>query len=344
MMITPGSNVLTAVQTAILAESLADLTATQDGKSAAAALIRGVIAVFEAPQAGLFELDRNGGGLRLRPLVQSIGRHVQLVEYHNEEPRFWQQADHSIELLDMVDREATGIVGGDVAEFRHVVPVRSCSGINMLLLLERDHALCTDGQRLAAGIARIYSNHLRMLNFGQRDALTGLLNRRTFDEHLCSRRKRSEIEGAHWIGVVDIDHFKQVNDRHGHVIGDEVLLAVARLLEGSVRERDQVFRFGGEEFVVLLDGVPPEHAAAVFERVRQSISTHRFPQVNQVTASLGYSRLVDSQTPLDTLRQADEALYYAKNHGRNRVCSYEILTAAGELTQIKPAAGAVELF
>jgi diguanylate cyclase (GGDEF)-like protein len=343
-MSTPGTNVLSAAQTVILAESLAELTSTQDGKSAAVALIRGVIAVFETPQAGLFELDRVAGGLRLRPLVQSIGRHVQPVERFNDEPLLWQPADNPLKLLDMVDREVTGIIEGDIAEFRHVVPVRSCSGVNTLLLLERDNALCGDGQRLAAGIARIYANHLRMLNFGQRDALTGLLNRRTFDEHLSSRRRRLAIEGSYWIGVVDIDHFKQVNDRYGHVIGDEVLLSIARLLEASVRELDQVFRFGGEEFVIMLDAVPSKRAATVFERVRQSISTHRFQQVNQVTASLGYSRLVESQTPLDTLRQADEALYYAKNHGRNRVCSYESLTAAGELTQIKLAAGAVELF
>lgn len=343
-MISPGSKVLTAAQTAILAETLAELTETQDGKAAAAALIRGVIAVFEAPQAGLYEIDRASGGLRLRPLVQSIGRHVQPVEHQADEPRLWQPADNALELLSMVDREATGIVEGEVAAYRHVVPVRTNNGVNALLMLERDHALCNDGQRLAVNIARIYANHLHVLNFSQRDALTGLLNRRTFDSHLCTRCPRTAIEGAHWIGVLDIDHFKQVNDRHGHVIGDEVLLAVARLLESSVREVDRVFRFGGEEFVILLDGVPPEHAAAVFERVRHSIMSYQFPQVSQVTASLGYSRLVDGQTPLDILRQADEALYYAKEHGRNRVCCYEILTAAGELARKTPTAGVVELF
>lgn len=333
-----------AAQGAQLADAIAELTASQDIKVAAAALIRGAVRVFEAPHAGLFELDRCATGLRLRPMVHSIGRHVQVVEHESEEPVLWQPADNAQRLLEIIDGGATGVIEGEVAHFRHVVPIVSGSGVNALLTLERDRLLCDDSQQMVRSFARIYANHVHMLNYGQRDALTGLLNRRTFDEHLCTRRKRSALEGAHWIGVVDIDHFKQVNDRHGHVIGDEVLLGVARLLEGSVREVDRVFRFGGEEFVILLDGVPPEHAATVFERVRQSIGSHRFPQVNQVTASLGYSRLADSQTPLDTLRQADEALYYAKGHGRNRVCGYEILAAAGELTRKTPSAGAVELF
>lgn len=327
-----------------LAEAIAELTATRDVKVAATALIRGAIRVFEAPHAGLFELDRCASGLRLRPLVHSIGRHVQLVEHEAEQPVLWQAADKPQRLLEIIDGGSSGVVEGEVAYFRHVVPLDSGKGVNALLTLERDRLLCKDGRLMVQCFARIYANHVHMLNYGQRDALTGLLNRRTFDDYLGSRRRNSLVGGARWVGVLDIDHFKRVNDRHGHVIGDEVLLGVARLLEANVREMDRVFRFGGEEFVILLDGVPQEHAAAVFERIRQSISNHCFPQVEQVTASLGYARMADDQPPLNALRQADQALYYAKDHGRNRVCSHEILTAAGELRSKTPSSGAVELF
>lgn len=336
----PTSGPAQAVQ---LAQAVAELTATHDAKAAAAALIRGAIRLFEAPHAGLFELDRRGVAPRLRPLVHSIGRHVQVVEHESEEPVLWQPAESPRRLLEIVDSAVTGVVEGEVAYFRHLVPVVSGQGVDALLSLERDRLLCEDSRRLAEAFACIYANHVRLLNYGQRDALTGLLNRRTFDDYLGSRRRNSLLGGPRWIGVLDIDRFKQINDRHGHVIGDEVLLGVARLLEASVREQDRVYRFGGEEFVILLDGVPAEHAATVFERVRLEIAAHAFPRIDQVTASLGYSQLADGQTPLDTLRRADEALYYAKAHGRNRTCCHEILAATGELAQSRRT-GAVELF
>ena len=104
-----------AAQGAQLAAAIAELTATQDIKVAATALVRGAIRVFEAPHAALFELDRAGGGLRLRPLVHSIGRHVQNVEHESEEPVLWQPADNAQRLLEIIDDGATGIVEGEVA-------------------------------------------------------------------------------------------------------------------------------------------------------------------------------------------------------------------------------------
>jgi diguanylate cyclase (GGDEF)-like protein len=333
-----------SAQAVRLAESVAELTATHDVRVAATALVRGAIRIFGVPHAELLEIDRSGEGLRLRPLVHSIGHHVQNVEHESEEPVLWQPAGNPRRLLEIIDSAAVGVIEGEVAYFRHVVPIVSGGGASALLTLERDQLLCADGQRLAQNFARIYANHVCILNYGQRDVLTGLLNRRTFDDYLGSRRRNTLLGGDQWVGVLDIDHFKQVNDRHGHVIGDEVLLGVARLLESGVREVDRVYRFGGEEFVILLDGVPAGHAATVFERLRQSIAGHRFPRVDRVTASLGYAMVSDGQTPLDALRCADEALYYAKHHGRNRVCNHEVLAASGELQPKTAVSGAVELF
>jgi GGDEF domain-containing protein len=122
-------------------------------------------------------------------------------------------------------------------------------------------------KRTVCSILRIYRNFHGLLDYSERDTLTGLLNRKTFDEAFLKTAHEGavsmgESEGdrrhggagpvKHWLGVVDIDHFKQVNDRFGHLIGDEVLLLVARILRSTFRFQDRLYRFGGEEFVVLL--------------------------------------------------------------------------------------------
>jgi diguanylate cyclase (GGDEF)-like protein len=201
-----------------------------------------------------------------------------------------------------------------------------------------------------AGVFHVYQNYQSLLDYSERDALTGLFNRKTFDEEFsrqsdCSQstlasakalgheqdHRAPPINAAkHWLAVVDIDHFKLVNDRFGHLYGDEVLILVANLLRSSFRSQDRIFRFGGEEFVVLLRASTLESARQVFERFRATVERHRFPQVGQVTVSLGFIE-TGHGAPVEILGQADQALYYAKENGRNRVCYYDDLIASGAL-------------
>jgi diguanylate cyclase (GGDEF)-like protein len=145
-----------------------------------------------------------------------------------------------------------------------------------------------------------------------------------------------------WLAVVDIDHFKQVNDRFGHLYGDEVLILIANILRTSFRSHDRIFRFGGEEFVVLLRNTTLSKAHKVFNRFRETVQEHHFPQVGSVTVSLGFVG-TSRGSPVEILGQADQALYYAKEHGRNQVRFYEDLIASGELAT-KVANDDVELF
>jgi diguanylate cyclase (GGDEF)-like protein len=112
--------------------------------------------------------------------------------------------------------------------------------------------------------------------------------------------------------------------------GDEVLILVANLLRASFRAQDRIFRFGGEEFMILLRSATLEDAQRIFERFRASVEQYNFPQVGRVTVSLGFVR-ISAQTPVVLLGHADQALYYAKTHGRNQVCQYEELVADGSL-------------
>lgn len=207
-----------------------------------------------------------------------------------------------------------------------------------------------DADRAAHGVhslARIYSHQIRLLDYGELDTLTRLLNRKTFEETfdrliqasaqecdcLTGERRHPGVSSPAWLCVIDIDHFKRINDTFGHLFGDEVLLRLGDLMRRIFRSGDRLFRFGGEEFVVLLNAETVECAAVSFERFRNSVESHEFPQVGQVTCSIGFTAVLPSDVPTDVLGRADQALYYAKANGRNRVCDYEALLASGALTQ-----------
>ena len=221
------------------------------------------------------------------------------------------------------------------------------------LAIKRAPILDEEEQRLAAALFRIYDNTLCLLREAQFDRLTSLLNRHTFDTQLdraleMARRTSRQPQGAgkpmrFFLGEIDIDHFKDVNDQYGHLYGDEVLLIVARLLKSNFRKSDLVFRFGGEEFVVIVVAETCEGARLSFERLREKIEGHAFPQVGRITVSAGLTEICETDAPVQILGRADQALYHAKKNGRNRVCFYEALLNDG-LVESAQATGDVTIF
>ncbi|WP_085668123.1 MULTISPECIES: GGDEF domain-containing protein [unclassified Pseudomonas] len=156
-----------------------------------------------------------------------------------------------------------------------------------------------------------------------RDPLTGAGNRIAMEQTLLreiemSRRHLQPLS----VLMLDIDHFKQVNDLHGHSAGDDVLKAVAASIKGQLRNVDMVFRYGGEEFLILLSNTGRDAAAMVGERLRQAAQTQDYYANNQLielTVSLGCSTLLPGESADSLLRRADSALYVAKREGRNRL-------------------------
>ncbi len=184
---------------------------------------------------------------------------------------------------------------------------------------------------LAISNARLYQDLHRLATT---DALTGLCNRRQFFElgsRELSRARRHKRPVAAL--MLDIDHFKNVNDRHGHQAGDKVLAEVARNLREEVRATDICGRYGGEEFAVLIPEVELEVARQAAERIRRSIEALVIPVSGaslRVTASLGVSVMEAEDLELDELLdRSDTALYRAKQAGRNRVCAWEGPSACG---------------
>lgn len=166
-------------------------------------------------------------------------------------------------------------------------------------------------------------NVLARLEAPKRDPLTGLLTRAYIDEELpemLARCARSKVDVS--CVFLDIDHFKQVNDRFGHQVGDDALLTVARLMMVSVRDTDPCVRYGGEELLMFVQGSNEQGGFEVAERVRKSIFGHDWARTSaglRVTASMGVAEWNGSESPKDWVNRADKALYAAKAGGRNRV-------------------------
>ena len=167
---------------------------------------------------------------------------------------------------------------------------------------------------------RALSESLRTLS--ERDALTGLPNRRSFESQLEGCRTRHETAELEFsVLCLDVDRYKQVNDRYGHAVGDRVLVEVARVLESSIRDGDLAARLGGDEFVVIARHVGDEKALEVAERIRRNVESLALLDVTEgITVSIGVAstRPKDPDRAGTLLKRADEALYHAKRAGRNR--------------------------
>ena len=168
------------------------------------------------------------------------------------------------------------------------------------------------------------SEHKRALSALSRiDSLTGLLNHGSWKDLLHLKFHKCQQQQSHaTIALIDIDHFKQINDTHGHIVGDAVLRQLSLELRRNLRENDLAGRYGGDEFCVILPRMPLEQAAQVMERMRETFSNYRNPQIPElrVSLSIGLAGFQPSFTNAAMwLDAADRALYAAKDTGRNRV-------------------------
>ena len=156
-----------------------------------------------------------------------------------------------------------------------------------------------------------------------RDELTGLINRRAMLDLMALEHRRSLRSGRPLLlAQLDIDHFKPINDQHGHATGDRALQAFAGTVRASVRDTDVLARWGGEEFVLMLTDTSADHARELLERIRQAVQALEIAHSAgslQLTVSIGLAQHLPGDTVEHTLERADQALYHAKALGRNRV-------------------------
>jgi diguanylate cyclase (GGDEF)-like protein len=216
---------------------------------------------------------------------------------------------------------------------------------------------------ILSGILSIYTNFITLLNESQTDALTGLSNRKTFDssiskvfdslpepyEEADDQRRLSRGDSAanvnrFWLSIIDIDHFKLVNDRFGHLYGDEILIHLAQIIRSSFRQEDLQFRFGGEEFVILLSADNKEDCAKLLEKFRKSVEDYSFPNVNEITVSIGVVEFKRAVFHITSIDHADQALYYSKENGRNKTTFFEDMLSRGDVKEAVIEEGDIDLF
>lgn len=171
-------------------------------------------------------------------------------------------------------------------------------------------------------ILEIYQNQYTILDMLERDSLTRLLNRNALNRIFTGLFTNSKSE--YCLAIFDIDHFKKINDKFGHVYGDEILLLVANLMRDNFRYDDELVRYGGEEFIVILP-LSIDKAILAMERFRKLVENYHFPQIKNITISIGLVRIDIKRSLSDCVERADAALYYVKGHGRNGLASHEEL-------------------
>lgn len=166
------------------------------------------------------------------------------------------------------------------------------------------------------------TEHIQALEYAYIDQLTEISNRHKFEELFSQKLKEVKRDNNPFcLAILDIDKFKQVNDTFGHLEGDKVLVMIANSLETTIRETDYIARWGGEEFILLLNNVNLNNAMKVVEKFRNTIEHLELEPVGKVTASFGITEYKENDQLEDMIKRADEALYQAKNDGRNCIRS-----------------------
>lgn len=224
-----------------------------------------------------------------------------------------------------------------------IIPISLLSGQTLSLLANSE---CSEEQLMdLRQILTVYQNQHEHLNRANKDKLTSLKNRRAFDaeyEHLTESGS-SSVSG-HILAVIDIDFFKNINDKYGHLVGDETLIALSNLMKEFFIREDHLYRFGGEEFVVLIQNCTVASADKQLNELRLKIAEYAFAQIGKMTVSIGFIQLEPGVDNNLLFERADAAMYNAKESGRNCVKNYEALIEHEIIKPVVQREGEIELF
>ncbi|MDS7597176.1 GGDEF domain-containing protein [Agrobacterium tumefaciens] len=246
-------------------------------------------------------------------------------------------------LLGTLRREQSSIENYNriLGETRQRIDDKNISSANILksaiaLLAEATGSKLVDGEKAFNDVNR-HAEEMQQVRLeldeykriANTDSLTRLSNRRAFDDRLANVYDSSIGLQYTTLALLDIDHFKKINDTFGHPVGDKILATVASVIRANVRKDGFVARSGGEEFAVILDGSTPEEVMVICERIRLALESTPFrhsksgADYGPVTISIGFACASQADNPAELYSHADTALYHAKETGRNRTIFYE---------------------
>lgn len=342
-------------------KKLGSMTAIRDTYLVEQSLLRTLGPLLGVFETSLYRVDDTGVVLRAlhhsRTMVNEengVQRSVERVEEVTNDQEISEPVRELLDNVRLLGETCRRTQGNDLLI---CYPLRGGKELCGYFVFKRDRDVTHVEDSIVHGVLEVFANYYELLDTSQRDQLTGLLNRYSLETNLdrlwnllSARMHDSENETSrrdrtpktYWLCVLDIDHFKSINDNYGHIMGDEVLILVTRLLQKSFRQADLLYRYGGEEFIAIIAANDLDSATLAFERARKKIEQFQFPQVGHVTISGGFAGADPRVLPQEVIHRADSSLYAAKNAGRNRIYHYDTLVKEGVLREV--AAGSIDLF
>lgn len=300
----------------------------------------------EKLQAALSNMGQNPAQDRLDDLFQDHGAQAEygkLVE--GAHGRMMAAIGDIMELLareqdsleryvQLLDSTAVGIEGKEVGQ-QALQKIASILSKATTTTARQSHVSAQSMTARARELHDIRQELAAYKNLADTDYLTQLLNRRAFSRSLDSVFKENRRRLLSTLVVLDIDRFKDINDRHGHLVGDKVLQSLADLLRAKCGPHVSIFRVGGEEFTLLIEGESEASTLHFVEGIRKATEQHPFGDIANglsVTLSAGICKATDAASPDDLFDKADSALYVSKSEGRNRTTVYPLPAASAEKT------------
>lgn len=301
-------------------------------------------------------LDARGGGKVVDPLRVDMAS-LPLLEDAGDRLR-------CIRSGERVEVAWAGADGPRITYFPLFADARSDAEQGVLEIHSAASLTATELETLEQ-VHHVYRNMHTLLAYSDRDALTGLLNRKSLDDAFYSavleeldgvqirqdapvpgsvgHERRHRVPPNYWLGTIVIDHFPLLSDKHGHLIMEEVTLLVARLMNSTFRAHDRLYRFGGDRFAALFHCPDEALAFGAFDRLRANVEKFSFPQVGRVTLCAGFTRVMADDSPSTALERTEQAIDFAQKNGPNKVCSHLDLVRRGFFGEVTRT-GAVDIF
>jgi len=336
-----------------LIASIAEITRHSDRAEMAASLASALYKLLNINHAALYKIHHEYNQPKFTLALEV--RNDKLQVQQPERPAEREDSEITLELKKCLLHKETKLINLDAEISLYLQPILNHQNeVTTIFVLSGNEGEYRKNENLITHFFQIYRNYLKLLNESEYDALTGLLNRRTFDRGLDKLitewkdssagnsenenidRRSLESKSSNWLAVIDVDFFKRINDNYGHLYGDEVLLILANIMRDSFRNYDQLFRFGGEEFVIILHNTDHAGAEVALGRFHDKVGNYPFPQVGNITISIGYEEVANQTIPSEVLRLADDALYYVKENGRNQVRCYNQLLIENKIQATQP--------
>lgn len=332
-----------------LLDKIVGLTSLRDVELLEFSLLKTIHGHIRPTKLSLIKLNK-----RNRPIMKTdfIGDHCEI-----KHDGIQLQQDLELALENLTHSDSPSYFARTINGVINVHLLQQTSRDTAYLVILSETEISKLDNYLLDGFIQVHRNFCELLMESQTDELTGLANRKTFEDNIAKihdmvlpesndfpHDKRDGDAGQFWLAMIDVDHFKRVNDQFGHLYGDEVLILIAQLLKSCFREDDFVFRFGGEEFVAIVRTPDRDGCEVMLNRLRETVSEKEFPGVGNITISIGAVEMKPDIFHVTLLDYADQALYQSKNNGRNQVTFFDDMVSQGKAAYEEVDPGDVDLF